>query len=181
VTEIFNFLLSLFLKDGNPDGANILAALALVVSVLALIRSWNWKPKPRLKFQTDWHEDSPREQGAHDVHFFEVVNVGGAVALDVQVELDSPKDGVGGSTRAYIRTDALNLRVGKAALQPGEHIPFRVQFQREQRGINPKNTWAPFRTKDLVLRAKYHVPPMNLRTHVKKTRVDKFVAKMPRG
>lgn len=181
MTEIFDFLLSLFLKDGNPDGANIFAASALVVSILALFRSWNWKPKPKLKFQTDWHEDFPREQGAYDVYFFEVANVGGAVALDVQVELDSPKDGAGGSRRAHIRTDALNLRVGKAALQPGEHIRFRVEFQREQHGINPHSKWAPFRTKNLVLRAKYHVPPMNLRTHVKKTRLDKFVAKLPAG
>lgn len=175
------FAWGLISTDNNLDSTKLFAALALVISALALLRAWNWKPKPRLRFRTDWHEGDPREQGGYEVYVYELINVGGVSALDVEVTLNKKLDGAGGSLRAFVRPNPRDLRVSKGSLASGESLYFTVHFQRQPMESNPKNAWARFDSEDLILTATYLVPPLSRVRHKIKHGIDDDVAQIPGG
>lgn len=175
------FVWELVSTENNLDSTKLFAGLALIISAVALLRAWNWKPKPRLRFRTDWHEGEPREQGAYEVYVYELINVGGVSALDVEVTLNTKLDGLEGSRRAFIRPNPKDLRVGKGSLASGESMYFTVHFQRQPMNSNPKNAWARFNSKDLVLTGTYLVPPLSRVRHKVKHKIDQDVEKIAAG
>lgn len=175
VAELGNFFSLFVLTDGQADPAKQLALAALVISAFALVRSWNWKPKPKIKFKTSWKEPE-FDYDPYKAYYFEATNVGGAVALDVNVSVNSILDGPGGGLRAHAYGDT-----EMSALQPGESIHFTVHFIVEDYGLNPHHEYAPFRSEGLELKATYRVPPVNMKLHKKKTRIDTMLANLPVG
>lgn len=181
VDSLRGLVWGLISTENNLDSTKLFAGLALVISALALLRAWNWKPRPRLRFRTDWREGDPRQQGAYEVYVYELINVGGMTALDVDVTLNQKLDGIEGSLRAYIRTDPMSLRVAKGSLASGESINFTVHFQRQPMESNPKNPWAKFDSKGLALSATYLIPPLSRIRHRARHKIDEDVSRIPAG
>lgn len=186
IEGIFDWLIELISTEEQLDPSKVTIAVflisagaGLVTLIVGLLWRWMTFPRPVLRFSTRWVEKSP-QSGAYKAYQYELVNAGPVRALNVKVTLSAPNDGVAGSTRAYIRTDDLNLQVETVCLEK-DPIRFWVYFEHDRPGCNPHNPYADFRTKKLVLNAVYRNPPRGIIPKSKKHKIDKDVSRLPVG
>lgn len=155
--EIFQPLASIFFPDGKLSGQAVIAAAALVVSVISLVYTHRSKPRPKLQVKGYWRQ-AP-ELDIHGAGYeFEIHNSGTALATDVRASVVIKKKYQDEPPNPMLRTPE-GFEVWKSVLNPGDQLDAHVYFYPEGYGVNPRNPYANFRTKGLKLKVTYKADP----------------------
>ena len=177
-----NKVLTLF----AAGGAAVVALLALVVSVIALVRTWH-RPRPELVLRPTWRE-APRAEGPYFAYYFDIANVGSGPAMNVELTVEAPSLSLSSNPRVKTATkgdhliDQDELSGRQEILASGGKMRIPVWFyDRQQSGINPKNERVRFLTEGVKIKAEYSFPPKLLKRRAKEFDLDAEVHRVPVG
>lgn len=167
-------------------GAAVVALLALVVSIVALVRTWH-RPRPELVLRPTWRE-APRAEGPYRAYYFDIANVGSGPAMNVELSVEAPSLGmvdhpqVKTAVKGAHPIDQDELSGRQEILASGSKMRIPVLFyDRQQYGINPKSKYVSFLTEGVKIKAEYSFPPKLLKRRTKEFDLDAEVHRVPAG
>ncbi|MEE2568981.1 hypothetical protein V1638_06160 [Pseudarthrobacter sp. J64] len=166
--------------------AAVVALLALVVSIVALIRTWH-RPRPELVLMPIWRE-GPRAEGPYRAYYFDIANVGSGPAMNVELSVEAPSaelreySQVKTAVKGSGPVDHGELSGWQAILASGNKVRLLVWFyDTGQYGINPKNKYVSFLTDGVKIKTEYSFPPKLLKRRTKEFDLDAEVHRIAPG